>query len=125
VGHVYVTAELSWQGTETVRMLVDTGATYSLLPFDLAERLGMPRSPRPISVVLADGTRCELPFGTARIRLAGREAAATALIGPPDAEPLLGVETLEALGLRVDPASGALQPTRAHAVLAVGVLGPA
>ena len=45
----------------------------------------------------------------------------TVLIAPQGAEPLLGVEALEALGLMVDPVSHALKPTRAHAVLAVGV----
>jgi len=108
-----------------VRMLVDTGATYTLLPEDLADRLGVVRSPRPIRVALADGRSCELPVGTVLIRLQGREAGARSLIGPSHAEPLLGVETLEALGLRVDPASGALEPTRSHAVLAVGARGPA
>ena len=36
-------------------------------------------------------------------------------------EPLLGVETLEALGLKVDPKRGTLEPTRGHAVMLVGV----
>ena len=39
----------------------------------------------------------------------------------PKGEPLLGVETLEALGLKIDPMSGKLEPSRAHAVLMVGV----
>lgn len=106
-------------------MLVDTGATYMLLPADLADRLGVIGSPRPIRVALAEGRSCELPVATVIIRLLGREAGATALIGPAEAEPLIGVETLEALGLRVDPSGSGLEPTRAHAVLAVGARGPA
>jgi hypothetical protein len=51
-----------------------------------------------------------------------REAPATVLVAPAGTEPLLGVE---ALGLGVDPASGTLKPTRARAVLAVGVRTPA
>jgi len=35
--------------------------------------------------------------------------------------PLLGVETLEALGLRVNPSTRRLEPTRAQAALLVGV----
>jgi predicted aspartyl protease len=45
----------------------------------------------------------------------GRPTAATVLIGPVS-EPLLGVETLEALGLSVDPASGTLRKKRGYAV---------
>jgi clan AA aspartic protease len=121
MGHVHVDAELAATGEERVRLLVDTGATYALVPEDLADRLGLVRSPRSVRVTLADGGERALPFGTLLVRLEGREAAATVLIGPAGAEPLLGVEALEALGLRVDPATGRLEPTRARAVLAVGV----
>ena len=109
MGHVHVTAELAWQTTEEVRFLVDTGATYTVLPADLADRLGLVRSPAPVRVALADGTLRDFPFSTV-------------LIAPAGTEPLLGVETLEVLGLRLDPASGTLEPTRTHAVLAVGAL---
>ena len=106
-------------------MLVDTGATFALLPEDLVDRLGLVRAARPASVELADATRRAFPFTTVLVRLEGREAPATALIAAGGTEPLLGGEALEALGLRVDPASGALEPTRAGAVLAVGVRSPA
>lgn len=36
-------------------------------------------------------------------------------------EPLLGVEALEALGFKVDPKRGKLEPTRLRAVMLVGV----
>ena len=45
-----------------------------------------------------------LDAGTAIFRIGGREAPATILVGDV-AEPILGVETLEALGLTVDPRS--------------------
>jgi len=48
--------------------------------------------------------------GTVFIRLLGREAADTALIGPAGIEPLLGAEALEALGLAVDPTSASSSP---------------
>ena len=46
------------------------------------------------------------------------------LIASAGTEPLLGVEALEALGLAVDPTTHTLRPTRAHAVLAVGLRPP-
>jgi predicted aspartyl protease len=60
-------------------------------------------------------------LGTVLVRLEGREAGDTVLIGPRGVDPLLGVEALEALGLAVDPRSGRLKKTRAHGALLVGV----
>jgi hypothetical protein len=54
------------------------------------------------------------------IELLNRTAPMTALL-MPGADPLLGAEPLEALGLRVNPSTRRLEPTRAHAVLLVGV----
>jgi len=116
VGHVYVDAVLSAERSETVRMLVDTGATYSLVSSELATRLGMPRLPKRTRVRLADGSVRRVDIGIARLRLEGREAAPTFIIGRA-AEPLLGVEALEALGLAVDPSTGKLMPTRSAALL--------
>jgi aspartyl protease family protein len=116
-----IEAELSWTGHEVVRFLADTGATYTVIPEDLAKRLGLAASPRPMTVTLADGSSRLMHFSTVLMQLAGREAGVTVLIAPEGAEALLGVEALEALGLSVDPTSHRLEPTRAHGVLAVGV----
>lgn len=121
MGHVHVEAELSWKGRLKVRMLVDTGATHSLLPLDLASKLGIPVSPRKVRVELADGRRKSFALGTVIVRLLGREAGDTVLIGPRGTEPLLGVEALEALGLTVDPRRGRLKATRAKGALLVGL----
>ena len=121
MGHVFVDAELSWVNAERVRLLVDTGATYTLLPEDLVQRLGITPSPRPVRVTLADGSEEEFHLGTVLVRLEQRDAGATVLIAPRGSEPLLGVEPLEALGLAVDPTSHTLRPTRAHGVMAVGM----
>jgi len=119
VGHIVVEAELSWKRAARVRVLVDTGATHSVLPSDLAARLGVVASPRPIRVELADGSHRSMRVGAVLVRLLGREAGDTALIARRGAEPVLGVETLEALGLTVDPRSRKLKPMRARAVLLV------
>jgi clan AA aspartic protease len=119
MGHLFVDAELSWKRTARVRVLVDTGATHSVLPSDLADRLGVVRSPRPIRVELADGSHRSMRVGTVLVRLLGREAGDTALIARRGAEAVLGVEALEALGLTVDPRSRRLKPSRARAVLLV------
>ena len=119
MGHVIVEAELAWKRKERVRMLVDTGATHTVLPLDLARRLGIGPSPRRVRVTLADGRTKSMSLGTVIVRLAGREAGDTVLVGPRGAEPLLGVEALEALGLSVDPRSGKVRKTRAHGAILV------
>ncbi len=120
MGHVMVEAELSWKRKLKVRMLVDTGATHTVLPAELATKLGIVRSPKRLRVHLADGRTRAMHFGSVLVRLAGREAGDTVLIGGRGIEPLLGVEALEALGLSVDPRSGKLKKTRAHGALLVG-----
>ena len=99
----------------TIRMLVDTGATFSVVPRRLARALGIRRPRRSVSARLADGRRVRLGADVAIIRIDGREAPATLLVGDVD-EPILGVEALEARGLVVDPRKKRLSPSRPYAV---------
>jgi clan AA aspartic protease len=116
MGHVFVDVTLEAERSATIRMLVDTGATYSFVSETIVRDIGAPRLPRSVRVTLADGTPKDCSVALAKIRLADREAAVTLVVGDV-VEPLLGVEALEALGLAPDPSSGALVPTRAAAVL--------
>ncbi|MBI4702822.1 MAG: retroviral-like aspartic protease family protein [Deltaproteobacteria bacterium] len=116
MGHILVDVTLVAERSRTVRMLVDTGATYSFVPEAVAADIGAPRLPAHVAVTLADGSVRDCEVGLAKIVLADREAAATLIIGDV-VEPLLGVEALEALGLAPDPKAGRLVPTRAAAVL--------
>jgi clan AA aspartic protease len=115
MGHVWQTLRLSAAREEELTMLVDTGATYSLISPELADRLGVVRFPERVQVTLANGHQIEAEVGLVMVRIGDRSAATPAIISPCD-EPLLGVEALEALGLAVDPARGALTPTRSYAV---------
>ncbi len=121
MGHILVQVDLAWKKRIRLKMLVDTGATHSVLPIDVARRLGIPKSPRKVKVELADGTRKEMGLGTVLVRLLGREAGDTVVIGPKGIEPLLGVEALEALGLSLDPRRGTLKPSRSRGALLVGL----
>ena len=62
-------------------------------------------------MTLADGRRVRLGADLAVIKIDGREAPTTILVGNVD-EPILGVEALEALGLAVDPGKKRLTPSR-------------
>ena len=120
MGHVIVRARVTGKRSAHVDFLVDTGATFSVVPSDLAARLGLVTLRRRALVTLGDGRRKRVRLGTLHLRLAGREAPVTALVGPRGIEPLLGSRTLEVLGLMVDPKAGRLRPTRSHSVLLVG-----
>ncbi len=89
--------------------LVDTGATWSLIPADAASSLGLVAiETRPVRT--ADGRRLELPLVEARFTIDGRSLTTPCLIGTADAQPLLGAVTLEAFGFAADPVQKILIP---------------
>lgn len=93
---------------EEVELLVDTGATLSVVPHALAERLDLKPS-RSQSVVIAGGRRDVWPIAEARLALNGAEITTPCFIAP-DGPPLLGAVALESLFLAVDPVAKRLIP---------------
>ena len=92
---------------QTVDALVDSGATYTVLPASLLERLGVvPHTARRF--VLTDGSRVKRGFGRTWMRLDGREDLSPVVFGDEGAEPVLGTVTLEIFGLCINPANGRL-----------------
>ncbi|MDE0053926.1 MAG: aspartyl protease family protein [Gammaproteobacteria bacterium] len=97
---------------ETVEAMVDSGATYTVLPASVLERLGVvPHGVR--SFVLADGSRVERGFGRTWIRLEGQEDISPVVFWDEGAQPLLGAVTLEIFSLGIDPVNGRLIPVDA------------
>lgn len=94
-----------------VRFLVDSGATYTLLPYDVWQRLGLV-SKRSMTFTLADGTLIERPVSECYIILPQGEAHTPVILGKPGDEAVLGVVTLEILGLVLNPFTRELQPMR-------------
>jgi len=115
MGHVYQEVRVPAEKTATVRVLVDAGATFSVIPLRLARILGTRRPRRSVRVRLADGRTVRLGADVAVLQIDGREAPATIIVGKVD-EPILGVEAMEALGLVVDPKRKRLSPSRPYAV---------
>jgi predicted aspartyl protease len=88
--------------TELVEFLVDSGATYSVVPSEILQRLEI----RPLteqSFRLANGEKITRRKGTALFRYEGRIGGADVVFGEPGDSNLLGAFTLEALGLALDP----------------------
>lgn len=93
-----------------VECLVDTGAIYSLLPRNLLEEIGIePEWERKFRQ--ASGREITRRVGEARFRYDDYEGTSPVVFGREGDRPLLGVVTLEVLGLEVDPISGELRPT--------------
>ena len=98
---------------ERVRFLIDSGATYSLLPEPVWKAIGLTPK-REMRFVLADGTAVHRSVSECHIALPQGEGHTPVVLGEPsDAEALLGVVTLEILGLVFDPFRRVLHPMRA------------
>ncbi len=101
--------------TENVDMLVDTGATFLVLPRSIAERLRL-RVRGQVELEVAGGGEATWPIADVWITIDDRESPTPCLIAP-DGEPLLGAVALESLRLAVDPVRRRLIPTKAYVLL--------
>ena len=94
---------------QEVELLADTGSIYTMLPESLLKSLGIsPTSRRRFK--LASGEVKEYSTGEAYIEIEGIGATSVVVFGEEGSAPLLGVTTLELLGLQVDPMTGKLKP---------------
>ncbi len=121
MGLIRVTVTLLGKRRVRTRALVDTGATFTVIPAALAGRLGL-RSLRSYTVRIAGGEAKRFRASTVGIQFDGREAPATVLIAPAG-EVLLGAETLEILGLKVNPRKGRLEKMHPFAIMAASYAG--
>ncbi len=102
--HVTVTVknpadpEKSWDGL----FLVDTGSTDCLVPRKHLLDIGLfAKGQRTYE--LADCSELKMDITVAEIEFLGDIVGATIIMGPDDAEPILGVTALESVGIEVDP----------------------
>ena len=91
----------SFATRETVDALVDTGATFSVMPSSLLRRLGIEPT-RTRRLRLANGQVEERQTGMAFFEVDGIDGEAMVVFGPENLY-LLGATTLEVLLLVVDP----------------------
>lgn len=92
-----------------LQALVDTGATYTCIPQDLLERLGIAAADRrPFE--LADGQQVWYHTGRIQVRIGGRSEPTIVVFAEVGSEPILGAFTLEGFLLAADPARQRLVP---------------
>ncbi len=113
MGVTYVEGQVKGPSGEpkTVKFLVDSGATYSLLPKAVWTAIGL-KPKRKLSFTLADGTAIERSISEAHVSFPQGEAHTPVILGEESDEALLGVVTLEILGLVFNPFDRTLQPMR-------------
>ena len=92
---------------ETVNALVDSGATYTMLPQSLLRKLGVePLESRTFRV--ADDRHIQRGFGQTWIKIDGRPIVCPVVFSEDNSMPLLGAVTLEIFALGIDPVRGRL-----------------
>lgn len=93
-----------------IELVVDSGATYSILSGDLLRKLQVtPLEER--SFTLADGRQIRRKLGGVRMRIGNRYGFSSVIFGEETDQQVLGVTALEELGLELDPVTRQLRPT--------------
>lgn len=99
--------------TREIEFLVDSGATYSLVPAEILSELKItPHSVREF--VLGNGEFVTRRLGTATFEYLGIRGDSLVMFGEAGDAPLLGATTLEGFGLILDPFRRELKPLPMH-----------
>ena len=113
MGHLYI--DMTIRGNkatvELKSVLVDTGATYTVLPEKILEEVGAWGPVGEIEVELGNGQKVKAKAYGVAIKIKGVEAPAISITFE-GAQTVIGIETLESIGLRLDPTTGELDFTR-------------
>ena len=106
---------------EAIDAMVDRGSSFTAVPRELLERLGI-RPIRRHRFRIASGQAIESDVGDARVRVEGHEGVSPVIFNEPGEPNLLGAVTLEALLLGVDPLSERLVPVEGLRISRFGPL---
>jgi predicted aspartyl protease len=113
VGITYVEGTLTGPTGKQARLrfLVDSGATYTLVPHDVWKGLDLVPK-RTVTFTLADGTPVPRAVSECHLKLPEGDGHTPVILGEPRDEALLGVVTLEIMGLVLHPFRRTLEPMR-------------
>ena len=108
MGHVFVRARFRGRDViEFEKVLVDTGASFTVMPLEIAERYFI-ETPFTVDLRLGDGGVVKAKVFVAEGEVEGRRGPLR-ILAFENAIPVIGVDTLETLGLKVDPVSGRIE----------------
>lgn len=91
-----------------VEALVDTGSTFTVIPEDIARELNLPVTGERVKVLTARGYD-DLELTHALIEINGKRRIVPILVSASIDRVLVGVITLEAMQLRVNPLTEKLE----------------
>ena len=114
MGLTFIEGKVSHQKKNAaLRLLVDSGATYTVLPQPIWKKLGL--SPkREQSFILADGTVMKRKVSECYIEIPQGSCHTPVILGEKNDEALLGAVTLEELAVVLNPFERKLQPMQAR-----------
>ncbi|KXA99863.1 hypothetical protein AKJ47_01200 [candidate division MSBL1 archaeon SCGC-AAA261G05] len=101
---------------EELELLVDTGSTYSWIPAETLEELRVERK-KTRRFETIEGKKITRDVGEIILECLGESATNMVVFAKDGDKPVLGVVTLELLGLEVDPTTNKLR--KAEALLAI------
>lgn len=113
MGHLHT--DMTVRGSKTAvklkNVLIDTGATYTVLPEEILEEVGAWGPMPEVEVELGNGERVKAKAHGVAITIEEVEAPSISITFE-GAQTVIGVETLESIGLKLDPTTGKLEFTR-------------
>jgi len=92
-----------------IEAVIDTGATMSVLPMDLIQKLGLEKIDE-VNVRYADNSVRKEVYGWVILEIAGRKAVFDVLAENEGAQPLIGQIVLERLDLVIEPSTRRVIP---------------
>jgi predicted aspartyl protease len=113
MGHLRtdITVRGSKASAKLKNVLIDTGATYTVLPEELLKKVEASPIPAKVEVELGNGRKVKAKAYGVAIKIRGVEAPSISITFKR-AKTVIGVETLESIGLKLDPTTGKLEFTR-------------
>lgn len=113
MGLTYITATVTNPARPAksvrLRFLVDSGAMYSIVPRSVLRKLGI-KPHRTRKFLLADGSEIKRRMGDALFVMNRKRGASPVMFGEEGDSTLIGIVSLEALGLMLDPFRRELKP---------------
>ena len=110
-----MTVKGSKAAIELKNVLIEPGATYAVLPEEVLEEVGASRIPAEVEVALGDGEKVKAKAYGVAIEIEGVEAPSIS-IAFEGGQTVIGAETLESIGVKLDPTTGKLEFTRPQGV---------
>lgn len=106
-----ITVRGSKATVELKNVLIDTGATYTVLPKEVLKEVGAWGPMPDIEVELGNKEKVKAKVYGVAIKMKEVEAPAISITFE-GAQTVIGVETLKSIGLKLDPTTGSLEFTR-------------